>query len=90
VDRIVRRLPRSIGGDGGSTRLQHFKLIENVSGASVDGRTCNPDGTGVDSGETPTALVNWSGLLDGALTDYVGLFALIDGEWVFVQGDCVV
>jgi hypothetical protein len=83
-------MPRSIGGDGGGTNLRHFILIEDQVGLTIQGRKCNPSGGGVDSEETPTDLVNWAGLLNGAKTGYVGLYAEIDDEWVFVQGPCIV
>jgi len=86
-DRLLQRLPRGVGG--APTALHHFKLIADVKATTVNARRCNPDGTGVDPLETPTAVVNWGGLLDDALTDYVGLFAEVDGDWVFVQGPCI-
>jgi len=81
---------RSQGSSGRATALQHFILIEDQVGLTIQGRKCNPSGGGVDSEETPTNLVNWAGLLDGAKTGYVGLYAKIGDDWVFVQGPCIV
>jgi hypothetical protein len=87
-ERLLRKLPL-LTNDGGGTRLQHFKLIENVTGATVQGRRCSPSGTLIDPAEDPTDLVNWANLLENGTTDYVGLYAEIDEEWVFVQGPCI-
>jgi hypothetical protein len=73
-ERLLRKLPL---------------LTNDGTGATVQGRRCSPSGTLIDPEEDPTDLVNWANLLENGTTDYVGLYAEIDEEWVFVQGPCI-
>ena len=85
-ERLLNQLPRISAGDG--TELKFFKLDAAVTTAvEITGQKSTY--AGVASGD-PVTLINWEGLLDGAPEDYVGLFGFVDGEWVFVQGPCVV
>lgn len=91
----TRQVPEfSRAGGGGAINARFFELSEDVSGPTVLGKqvtlnlltgTFNPPA--LDA--TEETLVNWSGLLDGALEGDVFDFVLIDGNWVFNQGPCI-
>ncbi len=81
----LNRQPRVIGGE-----LRFFKLREDVIGSGrVTVWAQNSDDTGASLGGH-TEVVSWLGIINGAKAGYVGMFSLIDGNWEFVQGNCVV
>jgi len=78
---------RMPGGNSGAVRFKFFKLnAAVVTATTITGLVSTYSGT---TSGSPVNLVNWEGLLDGAPLDYIGLFAMVDDEWVFVQGPCV-
>lgn len=83
-ERLLDKLPR-ITSD--SPQFKFFKLdAAVVTATTITGLVSTYSGT---TSGSPVNLVNWEGLLDGAPLDYIGLFAMVDDEWVFVQGPCV-
>jgi len=79
---------------GGSTSAQFFQLTADVAGTVVTGKPVTFDPvTDTYSSPAPDAeevdLINWRGLLDGAVEGDVFEFITVDGEWVFMQGKCI-
>lgn len=68
--------------------LRFYELMEDAGAAAIYARQTdrlnNATETRVD------VVYNWEGLLDDAQAGYVGLFGRVAGEWVFVQGPCIV
>jgi hypothetical protein len=86
---------KTSGGVGGKATLlpkdraslRFFKLREDVIGSGtveVYAEYSNQDG---DSLGGYPKVVSWTGIIDGAQVGYLGLYTLVSGKWVFVQGE---
>jgi hypothetical protein len=75
---------------GGGSKLRFFKLLEDVGSGNVDvwAEDSNRIGSSLGGGRQ---VASWGvdGIIRGASAGYHGLFGMVDGDWCFVQGDCI-